>query len=98
MKILNDIAWEKPNLPPNLSCRYFTHSTETIIWAAKNHYSKHFFNYEEMKKLNYVKQMRTVWTIQPPNGDEKIFGKHPTQKPLKLLERIILASTKKNEL
>lgn len=98
MKILNDIAWEKPNLPPNLSCRYFTHSTETIIWAAKNHYSKHFFNYEEMKKLNYGKQMRTVWTIQPPNGDEKIFGKHPTQKPLKLLERIILASTKKNDL
>uniref|UniRef100_A0A7C3N8D8 Methyltransferase n=1 Tax=candidate division WOR-3 bacterium TaxID=2052148 RepID=A0A7C3N8D8_UNCW3 len=98
MKILNDIAWEKPNPPPNLSCRYFTHSTETIIWAAKNHYSKHFFNYEEMKKLNYGKQMRTVWTIQPPNGDEKIFGKHPTQKPLKLLERIILASTKKNEL
>jgi len=98
MKILNDITWEKPNPPPNLSCRYFTHSTETIIWAAKNKYSKHCFNYEEMKKLNNGKQMKTVWSIPAPNGDEKVFGKHPTQKPLKLLERIILASTLENDL
>jgi site-specific DNA-methyltransferase (adenine-specific) len=97
MKILNDITWEKPNPPPNLSCRYFTHSTETIIWAAKNKYSKHCFNYEEMKKLNNGKQMKTVWSIPAPNGDEKFFGKHPTQKPLKLLERIILASTLEND-
>jgi site-specific DNA-methyltransferase (adenine-specific) len=98
MKILNDISWEKPNPPPNLSCRYFTHSTETIIWAAKNKNSKHCFNYEEMKKLNDGKQMKTVWTIQPPNRDEKLFGKHPTQKPMKLLEKIILASTLENDL
>ncbi len=98
MKILNDIAWEKPNPPPNLSCRYFTHSTETIIWAAKNKKSKHFFNYEEMRKLNKGKQMKTVWTIQAPNGEEKLFGKHPTQKPVKLLERIILSSTKEGDL
>jgi len=97
MKILNDITWEKPNPPPNLSCRYFTHSTETIIWAAKNKYSKHCFNYEEMKKLNNGKQMKTVWSIPAPNGDEKFFGKHPTQKPLKLIERIILASTVEND-
>jgi len=97
-KILNDIIWEKPNPPPNLSCRYFTHSTETIIWAAKNKYSKHCFNYEEMRKLNNGKQMKTVWTIPPPAEEEKIFGKHPTQKPLKLLERIVLASTKENNL
>src|SRR5205807_9408487 len=50
-KILNDIAWEKPNPPPNLSCRYFTHSTETILWAAKNEKSKHTFNYQEMRKV-----------------------------------------------
>ncbi|MFN3605352.1 MAG: DNA-methyltransferase [Leptonema sp. (in: bacteria)] len=93
-KILNDIAWEKPNPPPNLSCRYFTHSTETIIWAAKNKNSRHYFNYDEMKKLNNGKQMKTVWTIPAPNGNEKKFGKHPTQKPLQLLERILLASTK----
>ncbi|NMC67298.1 MAG: site-specific DNA-methyltransferase [Spirochaetales bacterium] len=97
-KILNDITWEKPNPPPNLSCRYFTHSTETIIWAAKNNKSKHYFNYEIMKKLNYGKQMKTVWTIAPPSEEEKTFGKHPTQKPLMLLERIILASTKENEI
>jgi hypothetical protein len=59
-KILNDIAWEKPNPPPNLSCRYFTHSTETILWAAKNEKSKHIFNYQEMRKVT-GKQMKTVW-------------------------------------
>src|SRR5207248_4764124 len=59
-KILNDIAWEKPNPPPNLSCRYFTHSTETILWAAKNEKSKHTFNYQEMRKVT-GKQMKTVW-------------------------------------
>lgn len=98
MKILNDITWEKPNPPPNLSCRYFTHSTETILWAAKNARSKHTFNYEEMRKQNHGKQMKTVWTFQAPGADEKIFGKHPTQKPLKLLERIVMASTKEKDL
>lgn len=98
MKILNDITWEKPNPPPNLSCRYFTHSTETIIWAAKDKNSKHLFNYEEMKRLNKGKQMKTVWTIPAANSEEKKFGKHPTQKPVLLLERIILASTRKGDL
>lgn len=97
MKILNDITWEKPNPPPNLSCRYFTHSTETIIWAAKNEKSKHTFNYELMKMISGGKQMKTVWTIPAPNGDEKLFGKHPTQKPVSLLERILLASTIEND-
>ncbi len=93
MKILNDITWEKPNPPPNLSCRYFTHSTETIIWAAKNEKSKHCFNYDKMREMNAGKQMKSVWTMTAPNGNEKGFGKHPTQKPIQLLERIILAST-----
>jgi len=97
MKILNDITWEKPNPPPNLSCRYFTHSTETIIWAAKDEKSKHCFNYEKMREFNNNKQMKSVWKFTAPNGGEKDFGKHPTQKPLQLLERIILASTGEND-
>lgn len=98
MKILNDITWEKPNPPPNLSCRYFTHSTETIIWAGKNQKTKHCFNYKKVRELNEGKQMKTVWTIPAPNGNEKEYGKHPTQKPLQLLERIILASTLEGDL
>jgi site-specific DNA-methyltransferase (adenine-specific) len=98
MKILNDITWEKPNPPPNLSCRYFTHSTETIIWAAKNEKSKHCFNYDVMREMNSGKQMKSVWPFTAPNGDEKCFGKHPTQKPIALSERIILASTNEGDL
>lgn len=98
MKILNDIAWEKPNPPPNLSCRYFTHSTETIIWAAKTEKSKHCFNYDKMREINKGKQMKTVWSFTAPNGEEKEFGKHPTQKPVALLERSILASTNEGDL
>ncbi len=97
-KILNDIAWFKVNPPPNLSCRYFTHSTETIIWAAKNKNSRHFFNYGLMKKMNNNKQMLSLWSIKAPGPLEKIYGKHPTQKPLELLNRIVLASTKSGDI
>ena len=96
-KILNDIAWDKVNPPPNLSCRYFTHATETILWAAKSRKSKHYFNYGLMRQINHNKQMKSIWPIMAPRSDEKIFGKHPTQKPMALLERIILASTKEGD-
>ena len=96
-KILNDIVWYKRNAPPNLSCRYFTHSTEIVLWAAKNEKSKHYFNYQLMKKFNNGKQMRNLWQISAPPAEEKKFGKHPTQKPVELLTRIILASTKEND-
>ena len=100
-KILNDIAWYKINPPPNLACRYFTHSTETILWARKNPKSKHYFNYEEMKRIGDPspgKQMQSLWRIPPPGKWEKRYSKHPTQKPEALLERIVLASTKNGEL
>ncbi|MDI6802165.1 MAG: site-specific DNA-methyltransferase [Thermodesulfovibrionales bacterium] len=97
-KILNDIIWYKRNAPPNLSCRYFTHSTEIVLWAAKNTKSKHYFDYPLMKKMNQGKQMRNVWEISSPPAEEKKFGKHPTQKPVELLKRLILASTKKGDL
>lgn len=93
-KILNIITWEKTNPPPNFSCRYFTHSTEQIIWARKNEKTPHYFNYELMKQINGNKQMKDVWKLPAIAGWEKTFGKHPTQKPLSVLTRIILASTK----
>ena len=96
-KLLNDISWVKPNPPPNLSCRYFTHATETIIWAAKDKKSRHTFNYKLMKETNRGKQMKSVWEIKPPETWEKIFRKHPTQKPVALLERILLASTNEGD-
>jgi len=97
-KILNDIIWEKSNPPPNLSCRYFTHSTEIVLWAAKNKKSKHYFNYDLMKKINMGKQMKNVWTINAPGRKEKVHGKHPTQKPIELLNRILFASSKEDDL
>jgi site-specific DNA-methyltransferase (adenine-specific) len=97
-KLLNDISWVKPNPPPNLSCRYFTHATETIIWAAKNKKSRHTFHYKQMKEIAGGKQMKSVWTIPPPESWEKKFGKHPTQKPVALLERILLASSSEGDL
>ena len=96
-KILNCITWQKNNPPPNLSCRYFTHSTEFILWAKKSAKAKHYFNYELMKKINGGTQMRDVWTLPAIAKWEKSCGKHPTQKPLPLLSRIILASTKEND-
>lgn len=98
MKMLNEITWQKPSPPPNLSCRYFTHSTETILWAAKSEKSKHIFNYDLMCNENEGKQMKSVWVIKPPTRIEKLNGKHPTQKPVELLDRIVRASTKKDDL
>ncbi len=96
-KILNVITWAKTNPPPNLSCRYFTHSTELIIWAKKSNKSRHYYNYELMKIINGGTQMRDVWNLPAIAKWEKSCGKHPTQKPLALLSRIIQAATQENE-
>ena len=98
MKLLNEITWEKPNPPPNLSCRFFTHATETLLWAAKSAKSKHTFNYQDMRRENGGKQMKSVWRMQSPGRSEKALGSHPTQKPLALLERIVLASSRPGDL
>ncbi len=97
-KMLNEIVWEKPNPPPNLSCRYFTHSTESILWAGKHRKSRHYFNYARMREINGGKQMKSVWRIKPPAKAEKAHGKHPTQKPVPLLDRIIEASAEEDYL
>ena len=100
--VLNDIAWFKPNASPNLSCRMFTASHESLIWARTSKKDKHVFNYKAMRESDYHekdvlkkegKQMRSVWSIALTKKSEKRFGKHPTQKPESLLERVILSST-----
>ncbi len=104
--ILNDISWFKPNASPNLSCRFFTASHETLVWARKDKKAKHIFNYDLMKNGNWPEdqlkkpglQMRSVWAMGTPKAVEKKFGKHPTQKPENLLKRIVLASTNKGDL
>ena len=98
-KIINNITWEKLNPPPNISCRYFVHSTETILWAKKNiKNAKHKFNYSLMKELNNGKQMKDVWKSSLTKPSEKKCGKHPTQKPIEILEKVILSSTNEGDM
>ena len=98
-KIINNITWRKSNPPPNISCRAFVHSTETILWAKKDlKKSKHKFNYELMKEINGGKQMKDVWESSLTKPSEKKCGKHPTQKPMAILEKLILASTDEGDL
>lgn len=96
-KILNVITWAKTNPPPNISCRFFTYSTEFILWARKSPKVPHKYNYELMKAINDGKQMTDVWRLPAIARWEKSCGKHPTQKPLALLTRIVLASTDVND-
>jgi site-specific DNA-methyltransferase (adenine-specific) len=104
--LLNTITWFKPNASPNLACRFFTHSTEILIWAApaRTKPLQHRFEYRRMKEENGGRQMRDlwsltddgaggVWSLSAPGKSEKRHGRHPTQKPVALLDRIITASS-----
>lgn len=96
-RILNAVTWQKTNPPPNLSCRFFTHSTELLIWARKNRRVPHFYNYDLMHAIAGNRQMTDVWRMPAIAPWEKSCGKHPTQKPLSLVVRTILASTRKGD-
>ena len=95
-RILNAITWQKTNPPPNLSCRFFTHSTEIIIWARKSRKVPHYYNYDLMHRIAGGRQMTDVWRMPAIAPWEKICGKHPTQKPLALIVRAVLACTRRN--
>lgn len=95
LTILNDIVWAKTNPPPNLGCRCFTHASEILLWAAKGR--GHTFHYKKMRELNGHKQMKSVWQFPATSRKEKQCGKHPTQKPMALVERCLAASTNKGD-
>ena len=92
-KILNIIVWQKSDAKPTLSRSYFSFTTEYIVWARKNEKVTHFFNCELMEQLNGGTRMSDVWRIPFLSPWEMKCGRHPTQKPLRLLYRIILSST-----
>mgnify|MGYP004443079083 CR=1 FL=1 len=96
-KILNMIVWQKSDPPKTLTDQRFNFSAEYIIWARKCEKVPHYFNYELMKAMNNGVHMPDVWKLPAPGVWEKVCGKHPTQKPLRLLYRIISASTKEGE-
>jgi modification methylase len=102
--ILNDVVWRKANPMPNFRGRRFTNAHETLIWAARDRGAKGYtFNYEALKAGNDDVQMRSDWTIALCTGEERLKtadGKklHPTQKPEALLSRIILASSRPDDL
>ncbi|MGV8162770.1 MAG: DNA-methyltransferase [Candidatus Nanoarchaeia archaeon] len=102
-QIINEVIWYKPNAPPNLACKCFAHSHETIVWARKSKEAKNFFNYQRMKEWDdgfspKGKQMRSLWSITLTPQREKVHGKHPTQKPIELLKRVIESSSKEGDL
>lgn len=100
-RILNDVIWEKPNPPPNLGCRCFTHATEVLLFATKagrGSRARHTFHYADMKKENGGRQMKNVWRMPAPGAEEKRAGRHPTQKPLALIMRCLAASTNEDDL
>ena len=93
-KIINIIIWQKTDPPPLIYKNKFRFSYELIIWAKKG--KSYYFNYREMYEINN-KEMNDVWLLDAVQMSEKKFGYHPTQKPEKLLERIIKASSREGD-
>jgi site-specific DNA-methyltransferase (adenine-specific) len=101
LRIVNSIIWAKPNAQPNITCRMLTESTEQIIWLCNNSTKKArawHFDYEKAKALNNGRQMRNFWTFPLTPPRERSCGRHPSQKPLALMERLILISTAPKDL
>lgn len=92
-EILNEVLWHKSDATPNLSCTRFVADHENFIWARKD--KGNIFNYDQMKKINGGKQMRSIWTKGKTTGGKKI---HPTQKPEWLLERVVMATSNPNSI
>ncbi len=101
LRIINSIIWAKTNAQPNITCRMFTESTEQVLWICNNHRdkaTKWTYNYQAMKELNHGKQMRNYWEIPVTPKREREHGKHPSQKPLKVMERLVLAGTNEGDM
>jgi modification methylase len=102
--ILNDVVWRKTNPMPNFRGRRFTNAHETLIWAAREPNAKGYtFNYETLKAGNEDIQVRSDWTLALCTGEERLKGRdgkklHPTQKPEALLARVLLASSRLDDL
>jgi site-specific DNA-methyltransferase (adenine-specific) len=100
-RVLNSIVWYKPNAQPNITARMLTESTEQLIWAVNETPERAkgwTFNYWEAKEMAGGKQMRNLWEIPYTPASERKFGKHPSQKPLAIYERIVQVATKPDEL
>jgi site-specific DNA-methyltransferase (adenine-specific) len=97
-RVINSVAWEKPDPPPNALHTAFTHAHETLIWASRGKCARHTFNYDLVNSPDPASQMSSVWRIPTVPKREKRMGYHPTQKPLRLVRRALLASTHEGDL
>jgi site-specific DNA-methyltransferase (adenine-specific) len=97
-RIINSVVWQKPDPPPNALHTAFTHAHETLLWASKGRGARHTFNYDLINSPNPHTQMSSVWRIPAVPRREKLHGYHPTQKPLRLVRRALLASTAEGDL
>jgi site-specific DNA-methyltransferase (adenine-specific) len=97
-KLMNQITWAKPDPPPNALHTAFTHAHETLLWASKGRNARHTFNYDLINSRDPTSQISSVWHIPSVPMKEKLHGRHPTQKPLRLLRRAVLASTREGDL